>query len=293
MPQFAFTPWRKLLFQVPGTLEVPGTSPPQLRQASKSMVGYTVPGTLGVPGTYDLKGSIRMDWTATSITRIELDPYGRTVAWIECPPGLVPAAGQYVLARASEDETASLARALFPSELAAHRFQTGGLPPNWGVGTPLVLRGPLGRGFALPEALRRLVLANLGEDGARLRPLMDAALAQGAEVTLFDDQRPRGLPPAVEAFPLSGLVDALPWADFLALHIPYDGLAQLNRIFGPRQSLRRPLPAAQALVSAPMPCAGCADCGACAVQTRPSWKPTSWKLTCTDGPVFNLEELDW
>jgi hypothetical protein len=239
-----------------------------------------------------------MNWTAGSIARIELDPYGRTAAWIECPPGLVPAAGQYVLARASEDDSAPLARALFPSGRATNQFQTGGLPPYWGMGTALMLRGPLGRGFELPGTLRRLALASLGEDSSHLRPLMDAALAQGAEVTLFDDQRPRGLPPAVEAFPSSGLLEALTWADFLALDIPRDGLAQLNRIFGPRRSLPHPLPAAQALIRAPMPCAGSADCGACAVQTRPSqkltsWKLTSWKLTCKDGPVFDLADLDW
>jgi NAD(P)H-flavin reductase len=229
-----------------------------------------------------------MDWTAGSITRIELDPYGRRAAWIECPQGVVPAAGQYVLARASEDETAPLARALFPGGRATNRFQTGDLPPQWGVGTPLMLRGPLGRGFTLPGSLRRLALANLGEGSSYLRPLMEEALALGAEVTLFDDQRPRGLPPAVEAFPLSGLADALPWADFLALDIPHEALAQLGRIFGPWRSLQHPLPAAQALIRGPMPCGGCADCGVCAVQTR-----HSSKLTCKDGPVFDLGELEW
>lgn len=234
-----------------------------------------------------------MDWIAGSITRIELDPYGRTAAWIECPAGGVPTAGQYVLARIKEDESAPLARTLFPSGRATHRFQTGELPPHWVAGTMLLLRGPLGRGFELPQGLRRLALASIGEGGACLRPLMEDALAQGVEVTLFDDRRPRGLPPAVEAFPLSSLMEALPWADFLALDIPHNRLAQLNRILGPRRSLQHPLPAAQALIRAPMPCAGSAECGACAVQTRPSWKQTRWKLACKDGPVFNLDELDW
>jgi dihydroorotate dehydrogenase electron transfer subunit len=193
-----------------------------------------------------------------------------------------------VLARASEDESAPLARALFPTARATHGFQTSDLPPQWGAGAPLMLRGPLGRGFELPGELRRLALASLGQDSSRLRPLMDEALAQGAEVTLFDDGRPRGLPPAVEALPLSSLADALSWPDFLALDFPYNALAGLNRIFGPRPSLQRPLPAAQALVRTPMPCGGCAGCGACAVQTR-----RNWKLACEDGPVFDLGELDW
>jgi Iron-sulfur cluster binding domain of dihydroorotate dehydrogenase B len=230
----------------------------------------------------------RLDWTAGAITRIELDTYGRPAAWIKCSARVIPAAGQYVLARASGDEPAPLALALFPSTLAPDRFQTAGLPPHWGPGTSLKLRGPLGRGFELPAALSRLALASLGEGGARLRPLMNRALSQGLEVALFDDQRSHGLPPAVEAYPLSGLAEALSWADFLALDVPYTALAQLNRIFGPRHALHYPLPAAQALIAGPMPCGSCADCGVCALQTR-----RSWKLACKDGPVFDLEELDW
>ncbi len=61
-----------------------------------------------------------------------------------------PAAGQYILARASDDEAAPLARALFPSALAPDHFQTSGLPPHWIPGTSIHLRGPLGRGFELP-----------------------------------------------------------------------------------------------------------------------------------------------
>jgi hypothetical protein len=232
--------------------------------------------------------SSRTEWKVGVLTRIELDPYGRTAAWIECPARVVPAAGQYVLARSSEDESAPLAQALFSSALAPNRFQTTGLPSHWGPGTSLQLRGPLGRGFALPPELRRLALASLGEGGARLRPLMDRALAQGLEVALFDDQPSHGLPPAVEAYPLSGLAEALPWADFLALDIPQNELAQLNRIFGARHALHHPLPAAQALIAGPMPCGTRADCGVCAVLTV-----RGWKLACRDGPVFNLEDLDW
>jgi Iron-sulfur cluster binding domain of dihydroorotate dehydrogenase B len=234
-----------------------------------------------------------MDWVTGVITRFELDPYGRTAAWIECPARVIPATGQYILAWAKGDESAPLAQALFPSVLAPDGFQTSRLPPHWGLGNSLKLRGPLGHGFKLPPGLRHLALASLGEGGARLRPLMDQALAQNLEVALFEDHLPHGLSPAVEAYPLSGLAQALAWADFLAVDVPHDKLAQLSQIFGPRNALQQPLPAAQALVAGPMPCGATADCGVCAVQTRHNWKLTSWKLTCKDGPVFDLEELDW
>lgn len=230
-----------------------------------------------------------VDWITGVITRIELDAYGKAATWIDCPTQAIPATGQYVIARASQDEYATLALALFPSALAAGQFQSASkLPPHWLPGTYLKLRGPLGHAFELPSGQRRLALASLGEGSARLRPLMDQALAEGLEVALFEDQRPRGLPPAVEAYPLSGLAEALPWADFLALDVPHTALAQLNRIFGPRHAPHHPLPSGQALIAGPMPCGARADCGVCALKIR-----GRWKLACKDGPVFNLEELDW
>jgi NAD(P)H-flavin reductase len=39
---------------------------------------------------------------------------------------------------------------------------------------------------------------------------------------------------------------------------------------------------------AAMPCSGLADCGVCAVPAR-----RGYKLACKDGPVFDLDELDW
>ena len=44
----------------------------------------------------------------------------------------------------------------------------------------------------------------------------------------------------------------------------------------------------QALVSTPMPCGTLADCGVCALLVR-----KTWKLACKDGPVFNLNDLEW
>jgi Leu/Phe-tRNA-protein transferase len=43
----------------------------------------------------------------------------------------------------------------------------------------------------------------------------------------------------------------------------------------------------QALIHTAMPCAGIAECGACAVRTR-----KSWRLACKDGPVFDISELE-
>jgi len=79
------------------------------------------------------------------------------------------------------------------------------------------------------------------------------------------------------------LPDLLAWADFLALDLPLEALADLGK------HLPDVLPCpAQALIYTPMPCACLARCGACAVPTR-----RRWKLACEDGPVFDLRELAW
>ena len=151
----------------------------------------------------------------------------------------------------------------------------------------MTLRGPLGRGFSWPALLRKLALAALGGTVARLMPLLHAALAQDASVALFASGPLPSLPPAVEVNPLDVLPDAPAWADFLALDLPLHALADLRMVVGAGSGWRTPCPA-QALIVTPMPCAGLAECGACAVPAR-----GGWKLACQDGPVFDLHALDW
>jgi hypothetical protein len=88
----------------------------------------------------------------------------------------------------------------------------------------------------------------------------------------------------VEVGPLSGLAEALAWADFLALDIPLVKLPDLGQILG--VNLRQPPCPAQALVAVDMPCGGAAECGACGVKVS-----GKWKLACKDGPVFDLGKL--
>jgi hypothetical protein len=149
----------------------------------------------------------------------------------------------------------------------------------------LVLRGPLGRGFKLPDGCRRLALAALGENAERLMPLAQGALEAGGDVTLFSDAPISPIPSALEFYPLAALPEGLPWADFLAVDLPLLDLPGLRSRLGMDSGSRLPCPG-QALVFSPMPCAGLAACGACAVPVR-----HGWKLACEAGPVFDLEDL--
>jgi len=215
---------------------------------------------------------------------------GLPAARIACPPAATPAPGQYLLALPAAQpggEAPALAIPLFAA--GSHRegafLAAPPAPPAWGPGTELALRGPFGRPFRPPAGLRRLALAALGESAARLMPLVETALQAGCAVALYTAAPLPPLPAAVEALPLEALPEAPAWADFLALDLPLEALPDLRQRLGLDPGAGPACPA-QALVHAPMPCGGLAQCGACAVEGR-----RGWLLACEDGPVFDLSEL--
>ena len=221
------------------------------------------------------------------VTEIRGDSQGMT-AWIACPPEAVPKAGQFLSAYAPGDESQALASQVFAAELGANGFLAAPpVPTSWLPGTLLNLYGPLGSGFHLGTGMHRLAVAAPGNTPARLLPLIPQGLAQGADITFLADCPLPALPTPVEISPLSALPDILGWADFLAMELTPATLPNLRRLLGLRPGDHLPF-AAQALIATAMPCAGLADCGACAILGR-----GGWKLACKDGPVFDLDELEW
>jgi hypothetical protein len=130
-----------------------------------------------------------------------------------------------------------------------------------------------------------LGLIAVGDLFARLAPLLELALSQGAAVTLFIDHPPASLPAALEVYPLGEYPSLAAWPDFLAVDLALEDVPRLRSILGLPIDIRPPCPG-QALVQTAMPCAGLADCGVCAVELR-----RGWKLACKDGPVFDLHLL--
>ena len=219
------------------------------------------------------------------VAEIRLNREGRPAVWIECPGRAIPAPGRYTLADAGES---LLATPLFAAEIGSGGFlSAASIPGSWAPGTLLQLRGPLGKGFNLPTDTQKLALIALGETAARLLCLAAQAEGKGLAVALFGDLPTAALPVAIEAHPLSALPEALFWADFLALDLPLADLPILREKLrlAPASSLRL---LGQALVTAPMPCGGLADCGVCASPGR-----GEGQLVCKSGPVFNLDKLEW
>ncbi len=220
------------------------------------------------------------------LLELRLEGEGLVGGRIAAPPKLSLKPGQYLLAnprRLAE----TLPAVLFPSSISSQEILLApSLPPAWLPGTELSLRGPLGKGFRLPDSARRIALAALDSHPYRLLPLLALAVAQRLEIALFTPLIPPGLPPEVEVLLPSALPDAPGWADFVALDLPLPSLPQLRVRLGLEGSRRLPCQAQVLLVTA-MPCGGLAGCGVCAIKTRPGWK-----FTCQDGPVFDFENLD-
>ena len=139
---------------------------------------------------------------------------------------------------------------------------------------------------SVPAGTRRLALVNVGNGPARLMPLVTSALQSGAAVALSLDGPVPEMPSAVEVNPMSALPEVLDWADYLAVDVPLERLRDLRNLLDLDRGVTSLSIPAQVLVDAPMPCAGIADCGVCALGSR-----TRMKLACKHGPVFDMGDI--
>ena len=203
---------------------------------------------------------------------------------VTCPPNLVPVPGQYLLA--SDGSDSPLPVPLFYTYSAPQGFVAAtSVPTRWNPGLVLYLRGPLGRGFSLPLAARRVGLVAFDDSPARLNGLIRPALRQEAALVLVSDSAPEALPDEVEVQPLSTLNDILEWADYVAIDTARENLQRLREELGKQNGLAAAM-GAQVLIRTPVPCGGIADCGVCAVMLK-----SEGKLACKDGPVFDWGEV--
>jgi hypothetical protein len=213
------------------------------------------------------------------VAELQLSAGGERVL-IACPPGAIPAAGQYLLAA---ENGAIQATPLFLSGTWKGGFlSTKPYPAAWQPGTDLTLFGPLGHGFHLPADVQRLALVVLGDTNSRLLPLVSTLKSAHASMTLFSDAQPTDLPSDLEAYPLQDLDESLDWADFFAVDVPFERIETLTAVFSKSSHGLSGL-RGQVLVYASMPCSGMGQCGVCALRVK-----RSWKLICEDGPVFDL-----
>lgn len=227
------------------------------------------------------------------LVEVLLERYQNATARIACPPAALPRPGQYLQAYDPNDQLMTTPISLFPTgnvERSKNGLEVsvtllGHIPIDWEPGAELALRGPLGRGFELPERVRRLALVALGVSPGTLLPLIPVALERGAEMAMFCDSPLRELPAAIEVRGLEAAGEAIGWADCLAVDIEQGNIDDLGQRLGIRDRLPRAL-TAQVLVRGQMPCGGLAKCGVCALATN-----KGELLACEDGPVFELRAV--
>lgn len=209
---------------------------------------------------------------------------GQRLARISCLTNLIPSAGQYLLASDASDSP--LPVPLYYTDSAPEGFIAAPpIPEAWMPGMQISLRGPLGRGFALPAFARKIALIAFDDAPLRLRGLIRPALKQGAAVVLVSDFAADNLSDEVEAQPLSALQDVLAWADFAAFDVARVNLFELRERLGMMKQAQAACEA-QVLIRTAVPCGGVADCGVCGVSLK-----SGWQLACKDGPVFDLREI--
>jgi dihydroorotate dehydrogenase electron transfer subunit len=206
-------------------------------------------------------------------------------AGIVCPPELIPHPGQYLHAHA-DGSASPLAVSLFPSLISPSGFRSAPVvPASWRPGDVLHLRGPIGRGFSIPPASKRIAMVAFDDSPSRLRALLPIALKQNAEIVLVCDSQTGDLPEIVEVQPMNEMIEILHWADYAAFDVDRENLNRLReRLAGMNQAGAGI--EAQVLIRSAMPCGGIADCGVCALTLR-----HDWKMICKDGPVFDLREI--
>ena len=199
---------------------------------------------------------------------------------------LSPSPGQYFLVFAP-GMNEPLATPLFIADKSNGEWLLAGqIPPYWQPGTRLSWRGPLGHGFNLPLAARRVALAAWEHPATSLPALVGPALTQGASVVWYSSHLPEWLPPSVEVLPPESLPEVWDWADYLALECGTDHLPQLAKTLNISPSYRSGC-TTEVLLHTPLTCGGLGECGVCAVRTS-----HGFKFACKDGPVFNLEQLE-
>lgn len=219
-----------------------------------------------------------------TILEIQQNLHGTRQAVIHWPTGKIPLPGQYLQAFNPIDQEAPVGVSLFPGGLPEpglpdQTWTTApSIPSSWNPADKILLRGPLGTGFSIPDGAARVALAAFGEFAAFLLPVAGNILAQGGEVALFTDSPFPQLPASIEVNPLSTLGDGIRWADYLA------GCTDIQKVTETRTMLRNAEAPqyTEMLILSPMPCGALAACGVCAFRAGSG----KTQLVCEDGPVF-------
>ncbi len=219
--------------------------------------------------------------------------FGLPAIALKAEQPLVFVPGQYLAVSSRFEQDNQIPFTLFIESSSNNEISIGSpAPPNWYPGQEITFRGPLGQGFSPPAMLKRLALVGFDDNPNRLMALVNHTFNQNVDIVMAGDfiSNPviaRDIPAHVELTKLDHLDDLFTWADYIAMDVPSFKIQELNEIL---QSTSSKIPRGdiQVLIFTSMPCAAIAECGICAVKTV-----KGYKLACQDGPVFNLNDINF
>lgn len=186
-------------------------------------------------------------------------------------------------------------------------FNAGSPARNWlakrVAGDEIKMLGPLGHGYRIEPASRRLVMGGGGTGLAPLIALADQAIASGKDVTIVSAARKASLlypsdwiPDGVTIIEVTedgsagetGLItEALPAAMKSADQAFFCGPVPMYRAIWDTWRTHDISTPTQVLLEVRMAC-GFGICYGCAVATH-----SGRKMVCTQGPMFDLNEVNW
>lgn len=216
--------------------------------------------------------------------------YGQLAAEITCQDEFVIQPGQY-LSITTPDFTGTIPDICHPIHPSTQPLQIWPLPTDCTPGQEIILRGPMGHGFHIPDTVTKVCLIAWDHYPIRLLSILRQALQDQKEIILVWDAITQGvdtssIPGDVEILPIQNIGDAIQWAEYIGMDCPAQNLPGMAK-YKPDLQQRASTCPTQLLVSTSMPCLGIAECGICAVKTK-----KGYKLACKDGPVFDYLDLD-
>ena len=248
--------------------------------------------------------------TAIVVSNSEIMPRIHLV-WLEAPEiARIARPGQFVMVRCGDSHDPLLRRPLSihqtdGSGKIALLLSVVGRGTSWlsrcQRGDCLDLVGPLGNGFSIQPASRRLLLIGGGVGIAPLIFLADRALSQGCSVTLLvGAQDASSLYPRYLLSPSINLItateDGSEGARGMVTDIIGDLARQTDQLFacGP-VSMYQSMLANECLISRPLQVSlemvmgcGVGACYGCTIKTG-----NGLRQVCQDGPVFDLNDILW
>ncbi|MAT42085.1 MAG: hypothetical protein CL609_07065 [Anaerolineaceae bacterium] len=155
---------------------------------------------------------------------------------------------------------------------------------RWQIGDELVIRGPIGSGFAQPPMVKNIVFGSYGAVSGALMPLIWHGLKQQKNMTYALTYPSVELSAELELISIQEIGDVVDWADILYFEIKREDIVKYNQVF---QSIRPYFEKIQIFIHTPVLCYGQSECMICSVKTK-----HGYQKTCKHGSVFWLGDLE-